>query len=58
MIWRVLCLGVIWLAVLSPVWCGARGSGFILLSSTIGPIDSGIVGILEDAFEKDTGIRV
>jgi tungstate transport system substrate-binding protein len=31
---------------------------FILLSSTIGPIDSGIVGVLEDEFEKETGIRV
>jgi tungstate transport system substrate-binding protein len=36
----------------------AGGSKFILLSSTIGPIDSGIVGTLEDAFEKETGIRV
>jgi len=33
-------------------------SKFILLSSTIGPIDAGIVGALEDAFEKDTDIRV
>jgi tungstate transport system substrate-binding protein len=33
-------------------------SKFILLSSTIGPIDAGIVGFLEDEFEKDTGIRV
>jgi tungstate transport system substrate-binding protein len=33
-------------------------SKFILLSSTIGPIDAGIVGTLEDAFEKETGIRV
>ena len=33
-------------------------SKFILLSSTIGPIDSGIVGLLEDEFEKETGIRV
>ena len=31
---------------------------FILVSSTIGPIDAGIVGVLEDKFEKDTGIRV
>ncbi len=31
---------------------------FIFLSSTIGPIDSGIVGALEDQFEKETGIRV
>ncbi len=31
---------------------------FILLSSTIGPIDAGIVGVLENGFEKETGIRV
>lgn len=31
---------------------------FILLASTIGPIDAGIVGVLEDQFEKETGIRV
>lgn len=31
---------------------------FILLSSTIGPIDSGIVDSLENEFEKETGIRV
>ena len=31
---------------------------FILLSSTIGPIDSGIVDLLENEFEKETGIRV
>jgi tungstate transport system substrate-binding protein len=33
-------------------------SKFILLSSTIGPIDAGIVGLLEDEFEKESGIRV
>ncbi|HBE44748.1 MAG TPA: tungsten ABC transporter permease [Deltaproteobacteria bacterium] len=31
---------------------------FILVSSTIGPIDSGIVDALENAFEKETGITV
>lgn len=31
---------------------------FVLLASTIGPIDAGIVGALEDRFEKDTGVRV
>jgi len=31
---------------------------FVLLASTIGPIDSGIVDVLENQFEKDTGIRV
>lgn len=36
----------------------AESSKFILLSSTIGPIDAGIVDALEAAFEKDTGIRV
>lgn len=33
-------------------------SKFILLSSTIGPIDSGIVELLENEFEKDSNIRV
>jgi tungstate transport system substrate-binding protein len=36
----------------------ADGDKFVFLSSTIGPIDSGIVGALEDQFEKETGIRV
>ncbi|NPV73970.1 MAG: solute-binding protein [Pelotomaculum sp.] len=34
------------------------GTGQILLASTIGPIDAGIVSALEDSFEKKTGIRV
>ena len=49
---------IIGVVLLSPVWCGAQSGGFILLSSTIGPIDSGIVGLLENEFEKETGIRV
>jgi tungstate transport system substrate-binding protein len=32
--------------------------GFILLASTIGPIDAGIVSALEEGFEKESGIRV
>jgi tungstate transport system substrate-binding protein len=36
----------------------SQQDNFILLSSTIGPIDAGIVGALEDAFEKESGIRV
>jgi len=31
---------------------------FVLLASTIGPIDVGVVGALEEGFEKETGIRV
>lgn len=36
----------------------AQSSKFILMASTIGPIDSGIVDLLENQFEKETGIRV
>lgn len=32
--------------------------GFVLMASTIGPIDAGIVAVLEDSFEKESGIRV
>lgn len=48
------------LILLSSVWTTAAQAekGFILLASTIGPIDAGIVTALEDAFEKETGIRV
>jgi tungstate transport system substrate-binding protein len=55
---RAVTLWIIGVVLLSPVWCGAQSSGFILLSSTIGPIDSGIVDLLENEFEKETGIRV
>jgi len=41
-----------------PGISGAQSSNFILLASTIGPIDSGIVDRLENEFEKDSGIRV
>jgi tungstate transport system substrate-binding protein len=44
--------------LLVPGLCWAQKGGFVLMASTIGPIDSGIVGALEDQFEKDTGIRV
>ncbi|NLI12000.1 MAG: solute-binding protein [Peptococcaceae bacterium] len=36
----------------------AAAQNQILLASTIGPIDAGIVGALEESFEKKTGIRV
>jgi len=55
---------LIWLGVIillcSCAVTGNNGGGkkFILMASTIGPIDAGIVGVLEDAFEKETGIRV
>jgi tungstate transport system substrate-binding protein len=46
------------LILLFPGISGAESSKFILLASTIGPIDSGIVDLLENEFEKETGIRV
>ena len=53
-----LSVGLVCLLLLFPSLTIAESSKFILLSSTIGPIDAGIVGLLENEFEKDTGIRV
>jgi tungstate transport system substrate-binding protein len=52
------CVGVCCLFLIFPNLAGAKGTNFILLASTIGPIDSGIIDILENEFEKETGIRV
>lgn len=41
-----------------PLLLPAAGNDFVFLASTIGPIDSGVVSVLEDHFEKDTGVRV
>ncbi len=46
------------LAMLLPCFGYAQDGKFVLLASTIGPIDAGIVGALEEGFEKETGIRV
>ena len=46
------------LAILLPCCGYAQDGKFVLLASTIGPIDAGIVGALEEGFEKETGIRV
>jgi len=51
-------LVLVFVLLLAPGLALAKGKGFILLSSTIGPVDSGIVGALEDRFEQETGIRV
>ena len=57
--------GWMWVALLLVVFalsCSGLGkpktNKFILMASTIGPIDAGIVDALENAFEKDSGIRV
>jgi len=41
-----------------PFTAQAQPKGFVLMASTIGPIDAGIVAALEDQFEKETGVRV
>jgi len=51
-------VGLCCLFFLSPFLCRAEADHYILLASTIGPIDSGIVDVLENQFEKETGIRV
>ncbi len=55
---RWVCFGLFCSLFLFPCLGGAQTSKFILLSSTIGPIDAGIVGLLENEFEKATSIRV
>jgi tungstate transport system substrate-binding protein len=52
------CVGILCLLCACATSSQVGSSKFILLSSTIGPIDAGIVDALETAFEKDTGIRV
>ncbi|MCX5817730.1 MAG: substrate-binding domain-containing protein [Proteobacteria bacterium] len=54
--WRYTGLVLLFLIIPCISWAG--DSKFILLSSTIGPIDSGIVDVLENKFEEETGIRV
>ncbi len=51
-------LGLLWSSFLLPGLAMAQGGKFVLLASTIGPIDSGIVDLLENEFERETGIRV
>lgn len=55
---RILSTVLFALVVLVPAGIHAADGGFVLLASTIGPIDAGIVGALEEGFEKETGIRV
>jgi tungstate transport system substrate-binding protein len=47
-----------YLIIANPISSKAESPNFILMASTIGPIDSGIVDVLETSFEKESGIRV
>jgi tungstate transport system substrate-binding protein len=57
---RLTGFGVALVVMVSCVWTTVAHAekGFVLLASTIGPIDAGIVTALEEGFEKETGIRV
>ena len=57
-IMKWLCVPIFCLAVVFSGSSVAQKGKFILMASTIGPIDAGIVDVLEDQFEKETGIRV
>ena len=51
--------GIVAVAVLASTAGAARAEGgFVLMASTIGPIDAGIVPLLEERFELETGVRV
>jgi tungstate transport system substrate-binding protein len=57
--WTLVALLLLLLFSLSCAGLGKPETNkFILMASTIGPIDAGIVGVLEDGFEKDSVIRV
>lgn len=52
---------ILFLLIVSLLFAGfpaVADDNFVFMASTIGPIDSGIVDVLENRFEKDTGIRV
>ncbi len=56
---KILLVSLLCFVLVFPSLTSARGADkFVLMASTIGPVDAGIVGVLEDQFEKDTGIRV
>ena len=55
---RWVVIGLLCLLLPFPSLSLAQGNKFILMASTIGPIDSGIIDVLENEFEKEIGIRV
>jgi tungstate transport system substrate-binding protein len=44
------------MAALGAATARADGAGLIVMASTIGPIEAGIVPALEDRFEQETGL--
>lgn len=48
----------VFIFILCAQTVAAENSGFLLMASTIGPVDSGVIDALEQGFKKDTGITV
>lgn len=57
-IWRYAFAVLLGLMLAGPGHVRGERVDFVLWASTIGPIDSGIVGLLEDRYEKESGVRV
>jgi tungstate transport system substrate-binding protein len=55
---KVACILVSVVALLLPGGSLAQAPSIVMMASTIGPIDAGIVAALEDAFHRQTGIIV
>ncbi len=56
---KLLFVALLCFAFVFPAFTFAQGADkFVLMASTIGPVDAGIVGVLEDQFQKDYGITV
>jgi tungstate transport system substrate-binding protein len=61
MVWclvAMMLLGMLLIQGCSQPTAPAKEIKQVFLSSTIGPIDAGIIGALEDAYEQKTGVRV
>jgi tungstate transport system substrate-binding protein len=54
---KILISAVLILIICTQANAAGKG-GFVLLASTIGPVDSGVIDALEQGFLKDTGITV
>jgi len=63
---KICCLSIFLIFGVFIIGCNQKPAGTqtpkktkpVLLASTIGPIDSGIIAALENAYETKTGVRV
>src|SRR5512139_257637 len=56
---KLLFVSLLCVTLIFPALTSAQGADkLVFMASTIGPVDAGIVGLLEAQFEKDSGITV